>query len=125
MQCEVCGKEAKNAVLVDFEGNRIYACSNCASLGEAVKEKTFKGKKFQKFSPKIQEMSEGLDLVENLGEEVKKSREKKGLTIQELARKVFEKESLLHKIEGNKIVPSDSVVKKLEKELGISLRQRQ
>lgn len=63
-------------------------------------------------------------LVKGYGELLRHAREKKGLTIQEVAEKMFEKESFLHKIESGKAVPDDKLTKKLENFFGVSLSEK-
>jgi putative transcription factor len=46
------------------------------------------------------------------------------LSIEELAKKIGEKESLLRKIEKEEIRPSDKVIDKLERFLKIKLREK-
>ena len=67
----------------------------------------------------------GLEIVPDFGKRIRKAREAKGLTAKELAMKIFEKESLLHRIENQAIKPSDLMIEKLEKQLGIQLKKKE
>jgi putative transcription factor len=60
-------------------------------------------------------------MAEDLGAIVQKAREKLGITREELALKVFEKSSVIHKIEAGNFVPDDKAIKKLEAALGVKL----
>ncbi|MCD6247697.1 MAG: TIGR00270 family protein [Candidatus Diapherotrites archaeon] len=121
MRCEVCGREAK-LIRAEIEGAELLVCSKCASLGKPLYKPEGKSKLFaRKDYPKIEEP---FTLIENYGEVIRKAREKKGLTREELAKKLFEKESVLQRIEANKLEPSDALVLKLEKVLGITLREQ-
>ncbi|MFH1225588.1 MAG: multiprotein-bridging factor 1 family protein [Candidatus Diapherotrites archaeon] len=62
------------------------------------------------------------DIAENYGEIIRHAREKRGLTLKELGEKVFEKESVLHKVEKSKFEPDERLRKRIESFLGISLR---
>ena len=63
-------------------------------------------------------------LVEDFGARVHKAREAKGLTHDQLGNKVSARVPELRQIEAGKMRPSDEVTAKLEKELGIALRER-
>ena len=52
---------------------------------------------------------------------IKKTRERLGLKQEELAQKIAEKESIIHKLESGKIRPSMKLAKKLERFLEIKL----
>lgn len=60
-------------------------------------------------------------IVEDYGTIIKEAREKKGMKLEDLARKIGIKESTLHKIERNELEPEEKYVKRLEKELNINL----
>ena len=124
MQCEICGSEGPTKKIV-FEGNTVFACEQCQSLGKLVEEPQ-QAKAFVRKATfeKTQVFDAGLDIVENYGSLVRNKRQKLGLTVEELAKKIYEKESILHKIENQKHVPSDAVLKKLENFLGISLKEK-
>lgn len=126
MQCEICGKEGAGNIII-LDGSQLIVCKDCSGFGKEVKKKE-KPKEIPKRPEKKEPERESfieeirsITLVDNYGKLVKREREKKGLTIKELAAKIFEKESLLHKIEKGHFTPENKLVKKLEKELGIDL----
>jgi len=131
MRCELCGKPVFERIYAEVEGSRKLVCQECAgAFGKDIK--SFGQESFapsrpsfgeRKIAPRIQ-LDEGLDLSEDFGKKVSSKRQKLGLTVEELARKIFEKESTIHKIEAQKLVPSDAMVSKLEKALSISLREK-
>ncbi len=126
MQCEICGRgDAAN--IIELNGNELIVCKNCAGFGKEIKRRERpkqKPKEAAKHKPKrdsfIEEI-ESITLVNDYAKLVKGAREKKGLTIKELAGKIFEKESVLHKIEQGRFIPENKLLKKLEKFLGIDL----
>jgi putative transcription factor len=144
MECEICGRETSKAKMIIVDGSSLIACKACASFGKEKPmpagmdgslpggaESKFEGERARRvpvkrvfFEPMKQEFDLGLEIVPDFGKRVMQARQKKGLTAKELALKVFEKESLLHRIENQAIKPSDSLIKKLEKELGIELREK-
>ena len=60
-------------------------------------------------------------LVEDYGEVIREARIKRSMSIEELARKVGIKVSTLQKIESGQLEPEEKYIRKLEKELNISL----
>jgi putative transcription factor len=64
----------------------------------------------------------GMDLVEDYGKRIQQARMQRGWTREELARRVFEKESVIQRIESNSLTPSDELIEKLERVLSIKLR---
>lgn len=61
------------------------------------------------------------ELVSGWNELIKNARNKKGLTREELGFKIGERTVTISKIENGDLRPSDKMIKKLEKELGIKL----
>ncbi|MFH1404045.1 MAG: multiprotein bridging factor aMBF1 [Candidatus Altiarchaeota archaeon] len=126
MICEICGKFINDGVKVTLEGGEVTACRDCSSVGEVVKTVSLKPKAEKKpvrvvnVKPEFK-IESGEDLVEEYARRIKESREKKGLRQEELARMVNEPSSLIHRIESSRIEPNPSVLKKLEKALGIRL----
>ena len=123
MNCEMCGKEIESAFLTDVEGSTLKVCKQCSSFGKIIQRpvprKFTKRPFFSKPKPKKEEIVE--DIVENYAELIRTSREKKGLTQKEFARKLFEKESIVQKMETGSYEPSISLARKLEKILKINL----
>ena len=60
-------------------------------------------------------------ITPDYSELIKKKREKLGLKQEELAKKIAEKESIIHKIESGQFEPSVELARKLEKFLNIKL----
>jgi putative transcription factor len=64
------------------------------------------------------------ELVDDYGSVIRRARDKRGMSQEELALEIREKVSLLKKIEREDLVPEDSARKKLERVLGITLTER-
>ncbi|MEM3564990.1 MAG: multiprotein-bridging factor 1 family protein, partial [Candidatus Jordarchaeaceae archaeon] len=64
------------------------------------------------------------DLVEDYAYKIRRAREGKGLSHEELAKKINERVTIIKKIETGKMQPSLALVKKLEKELQINLTEK-
>ncbi|AEH06894.1 multiprotein bridging factor aMBF1 [Methanothermococcus okinawensis] len=130
MQCELCGKEVNKLITVRIEGVEMQVCEECAKFGVSPKSYSRKPKRVlgrgapQKKiikKPRRDLFDNLKELVEDYGTIIKEARMKKGMDLKELAKRVGIKESTLHKIERNELEPEEKYVKRLEKELNISL----
>ncbi|MGV8169615.1 MAG: multiprotein bridging factor aMBF1 [Candidatus Nanoarchaeia archaeon] len=131
MNCDLCGKSG-TLYKAEVEGARVNACENCAKHGKIFheirqvtqKEKAKEEKKVReilqrKESAKTPEIT--LLIVKDYSSRIKNAREKKGLKQEDFAKKISEKESLLHQLESGHMQPSIELAKKLEHALGIKL----
>ncbi len=64
------------------------------------------------------------ELVSNWSDVIKEARKKKGLSRGELGFKIEERTVTISKIENGDLRPSDKMIAKLEKELGIFLLEK-
>lgn len=64
------------------------------------------------------------ELVEDYGERVRAARTRKGLSIEDLGKKINERQTELAKVEAGTYHPTDLLVSKLERELGIKLKEK-
>ena len=64
------------------------------------------------------------ELVEDFNVVVRKARESKGWTREELGAKIYEKVSVINRIETGKMEPDAKLAKKLEKTLNITLIEK-
>lgn len=70
----------------------------------------------------FEEMSE--ELVEDYGARVRRARESRGWTLEQLGARLKERRDTLAKVEGNSYHPEEALIKKLERELGIKLKEK-
>ena len=121
MECEICGKSGY-CTEIDFEGNLVFACRECSALGR--KKEFLRGQgKSPAANPGAGGKSAEKALSPGFGLKIRRAREAKGLTVKELAEKIFEKESFLHKVENGLHIPDDALARKLEKFLGVSITE--
>jgi putative transcription factor len=142
MPCEMCGKQAplKRAVI---EGTRMRVCPDCLEYGEEVTESETQspqttpstaggqgagggsgGVQGSSQQPKgSKDVYDDTDemLAEDYGEIVRKAREEKDLTAEELSNEINEKRSVVAKTERGEHHPSDELVTKLERFLDVEL----
>ncbi|MBP2200612.1 putative transcription factor [Methanococcus voltae] len=134
MECELCGKITSELYKSKIEGVEMLLCKECAkfgkspktysrySLNNAVPVSSDRPKKAKKPMGHKKDMFDDLKVVvEDYGDVIRKARERRNITIKELALKIGMKESTLHKLERGELEPEEKYVKKLENSLGINL----
>mgnify|MGYP001558703136 CR=1 FL=1 len=112
----MCGKDSGlvNAVIEQVE---IKVCSGCARFGtvrESNELPQFRSRKAEHKEP-------GLKIVSNYASLLRQSRERQGLTQEDFAKLLQERESIVAKWEQGRMQPSVEIARKLEKLLSISL----
>ena len=117
----MCGSEGKlyNTII---EGAELKVCHECSNFGKVigiVKEETIEKIKKQAIKEQEKEIIEVV--VEDFADRIKKKREQLGLKQGDFAKKLNEKESIIHKIETGSFIPQMELTKKLERFLHIKL----
>ncbi len=125
LDCQVCGKPAAGEGIV--EGARVPLCENCSAYSSGFSVyKTYQIPKAmqsqQAFKPKAKPGER--ELVEGYGRKIMQAREKLMLSRKELAKKILIQEKELEGFEQQKYKPGETIVKKLEFALGISLLEQ-
>lgn len=131
MECEICGKkirgESHRAII---DGVKFIACGECVKLSSsrqgvelrpALRRRPPLKRPLLKHRRGKKEILEGLELAEDYGSRVRRAREKFGFSREDLGRKIGERVSVLQKVEMNKMVPDQRLVRKLEHFLRIKL----
>jgi putative transcription factor len=139
MRCEVCGRKIRDAPnRVIIEGAKLTVCTECSKHGKTTWEEpkptlipqrqaaTSYGTPIMgpiQIRKKVitAKVDTSQEIIENYAEVIRESREKIGLSHEDLGKKINEKESLLRKIETGKMAPNDQLVSKLEHALKIKL----
>ena len=123
MQCDLCGSE-EELFLAEIEGTKLNVCKNCSRFGKIIGKTKTEGTQKIKRTEKIMAVPEK-EIVQIITKDysnlIKEKRESLGLKQKELAKKIAEKESVIHKVESGHVEPSISLARKLEKTLGIRL----
>jgi len=146
VQCEMCGAETPSPKTVKVEGAELQVCDECADFGTEVRDQSTSSSSTKYStsssgssdsggsssssggssggSTRRRDMFDEMDeIVTDYDQRIREAREDAGLSQKELAKAISEKASLIRKLEGGNVLPSDTVQKKLESELGISLTQ--
>ncbi|XRO77431.1 multiprotein bridging factor aMBF1 [Methanocaldococcus sp. 10A] len=135
--CELCGKLVDKLYKVMIEGSEMQVCKECAKFGKSPKTYSRFGKKTtiigkgtittnkQVKKPKRKrDIFDTLPMLrEDYGDVIREAREKRGLSIEELAKKLKMKASTLQKFERYELEPNEREIKILEKELKITLTE--
>ena len=134
----MCGRDLHGpGIMIKIEGTILEVCPSCAKFGTPIKtqpklvESTIQKTK-KKTTQRVTSHSKTIPkrksslrpekvLVEGYGAIIREARQKKKMSHLELSRRIKEPVSLLQNIETEKIKPSDAVVEKLERELGVTL----
>ena len=132
MECEICGKPVpeNNPIRAKIEGSVMVVCKECSKLGTIQKAPP---------KPKFRQQPKGTpqrntrnrnysrndepteELVENFELEIRKARESKNWSREDLGKKINERVSVITRIETGKMTPDTKLTKKLEKTLNIKL----
>ncbi len=149
VQCEMCGTQTDTPKTVKIEGAELDVCDSCAEFGTEVRteESSSTSTKYSASASssgsdssgtntntggsassgsgggqRRQDMFDEMDeLAQDYDERIRDARESGGLSQEDLADDLNEKASLIRKLERGDILPSDSVQKKLERKLDITL----
>lgn len=137
MICELCGRDATFLRKVTIEGVQLEVCSECAKFGVEAKKEEPKEEgpkpivtqrlefRERRSKPKdVYETGSKEELADDYGARIRNARSKRGMTLKDLAMKINERATVLSKVESGQMTPDDKVVKKLENELGIKLKEK-
>jgi len=116
--CEICGKATDKIFFARIEEANMWVCTSCSRGKKIMKSVDLSEKKK---SVNFSKEKEEEEIVEHFGERIRKARETLGLPLSVLAERISEKESTLDRIEKEKGLPTETLRKKIEKELGIKL----
>jgi putative transcription factor len=143
----MCGTETGQPKTVKIEGAELDVCADCADFGTEVKQAS-SGSTSTKYSTSASSSETGggkpsstsgssggggsqqrrRDMFDRMDEvaqdyntRIRQARESRGLSQESLASELNEKASLIRKLERGDVLPDDSVQRKLEKKLDISL----
>ena len=128
MQCELCGRECE-CIPATVDGVKMMLCPGCMRHGTVIKTSPATSVKADKpileriKKPRVKDVYKDMDkeLISGWNDVIRNARKKKGLSREELGFRIGERTVTISKIENGDLRPSDKMVKKLEKELNITL----
>lgn len=137
MICELCGAGAPRTKNVAIEGTVLAVCPTCVRFGDEVMTPTVRR---SAMPPAIADRLEARrrrltprDVYAQAGEEeladdfalrIRRARETRGWKQADLGAKINERVSVIAKLESGSMTPGDSLIRKLERELGIRLKEK-
>ncbi len=119
----MCGK-GERLFKTKVEGTILNVCGGCSKFGKIIAPtKVAVSKKVKKAVVKEEEAKKEIvfAIVDDYDNRIKKAREAMGIKQEEFAKKISEKESLVHKIETGHFEPNISLAMKIERFLKIKL----
>ncbi len=120
MECEICGRTIERVIPVRIEGTLMRTCQACSRFGVRETEKRRKGPpKAGGYGGKISLPK--VEFVEDYPEVIKKGREGKGLTQDEMGNLINERASVISRLEAGRMVPDLKLARKLERILGVEI----
>lgn len=124
MRCEVCGREIRGPPFRKvIEGARVIVCAQCAPFGDSEWSPAKPKQPTSSKQPRKSEFDvvERFELVEDYGERIRMARQNASMSIEELAKKLAEKESVVKKLEKQELTPTDELIKKIKNVLKVDL----
>ena len=121
MNCDMCGQESE-LFRATIEGSELNVCVKCSAFGKVIgKVKTAMPYKEAKSIAVPAKKEKTVTIIPNYGKIIRLKREQLGLSQKDFAKKVAERESIIHKIEVQAIEPDIELTEKLERLLGMKL----
>lgn len=139
----MCGSDQASLKTVKVEGAELQLCDDCAEFGTEVRTESTSSAstKYSTSSSsgsnssrssgssssssskrRRRDMFDDMDeIATDYDDRIRQARESRGMSQEELAQSLNEKASLIRKLERGDIMPPDSVRKKIERKLDISL----
>jgi putative transcription factor len=132
LRCEVCGRKIHGApIRAAIEGAKLTVCIECSKHGRIIYEEEAAERTpkkalapisfIQRKKPPKAKVNITKEIVEDYDSKIRQAREKRGLSHEELGKKINEKASVLSKLETGKMTPNNQLVTKLEHILKIKL----
>ena len=135
MRCEVCGRKIhSDPVRANIEGATLTVCVECSKHGQVVYGEPSAAataapsptKSYQHIpvimrKPAAASVQISQEIVEDYANVIRVAREKQGLTLEDLGKKVAERASLLRHVEAGKVAPNNQLANRLEHILKITL----
>ncbi len=129
MRCEICGKKlVEEPLKTKVDGSIMLTCKECSKFGKVQREvpkPKRPGASGARAPRRVQRPREPAEeVVENVKDIVRQAREKKGWSREELGEKIYEKASVVSRIESGKMVPDLKLARKIEKLMNIVLIEK-
>ena len=137
MICELCGADVPRLKTVAIDATVLSVCGDCARFGDEVSGPALRASTMppviaqrlearqRRMTPKdVYEQGGELELMEDFPRRIREAREARGWKQADLGAKVNERVSVIAKLESRAMVPTDAMIPKIERVLGIRLREK-
>ena len=137
MICELCGADVPRLKNVAIDATILAVCTDCSRFGDEVATPALRQSTMppiiahrlemrqRRMTPRdVYTQAGELELAEDFPARIRQAREARGWKQADLGAKINERVSVIAKLESGTISPGDSLVRKLERELGIKLKER-
>ena len=137
MICELCGADVPRLKNVAIDITILSVCRECARFGDEVATPALRRSTMppiiaqrlearkRRMTPKdVYAQGGELELADDFPARIRQAREARGWKQADLGAKINEKASVIAKLESGGMSPGDALVRKLERELGIKLKER-
>lgn len=132
MNCEICGKPISGKpIRAKIDGSVMLVCRECSKFGKIQKEppkprylQSKKSSKKGNSNKKSRREEPTEELIEDYGITIRKARESKNLSREQLGETIYEKVSVINRLESEKMVPDLKLAKKIENTLNIKLIEK-
>ncbi len=137
MICELCGADVPHTKNVAIEGTVLSVCTSCSRFGDEVTApvvrrgtmppviaQRLEARKRRQTPRDVYADAGEMELAEDFPARIRQAREARGWKQADLGAKINEKVSVIAKLESGTIMPGDALIRKLEHELGITLKER-
>ena len=137
MICELCGADVPRLKNVAIEATILSVCSSCSRFGvevstPALRQSTMPPIIAQRLESRQRRMTpkdvyaeaSPLELVDDFSQRIRQARDSRGWKQADLGAKINERASVIAKLESGAMTPGDALIRKIERELGIRLKER-
>ncbi len=124
MRCEICGKKiVEQPIKTKIDGSVMNVCTDCSKFGKIQREPPKPSRpRPRRTAPPRRETT--YDILEDYQTIIREAREKKGWSREDLGEKIYEKVSVINRLESGKMVPDIKLARKMEKILKITLIEK-
>ncbi|MEW6010800.1 MAG: TIGR00270 family protein [Methanobacterium sp.] len=124
MRCEICGKKiVEQPIKTKIDGSVMNVCTDCSKFGKIQREPPKPARQRpRRMAPPRREIT--YDILEDYQTIIREAREKKGWSREDLGEKIYEKVSVINRLESGKMVPDIKLARKMEKILKITLIEK-
>jgi putative transcription factor len=127
MRCEVCGDEIRGQPYHRIiEGGRLTVCGRCTKFGS--RDWDPRRTQLRQRAPPAPrrprsdvEAAEALEPVEDYGAKIRKERQKRKISVEDFARMISEKESVIKNLEKEELNPDRKLAMKIKNSLNIDI----